>query len=108
MIEVSYELESTIDRIKKSEKMKGIRMNRDSLHNRIRAAVNRLSCGNTAHSKNADYIQLAIKSLELWDDILKKLEKKKEIASDWGEYDESVTIGEILLMIEKELEELEK
>lgn len=27
-------------------------------------AINRLKCGNTAHSKNADYIQLAIKALE--------------------------------------------
>lgn len=27
-------------------------------------AINRLMCGNTAHSKNADYIQLAIKALE--------------------------------------------
>lgn len=83
-------------------------MSRENLHIRIRAAVNRLSCGNTAHSKNADYIQLAIKSLELWDDIIKKLERRKEVASDWGEYDESVTIGEILIMIEKELEELDK
>lgn len=27
-------------------------------------AINRLECGNTAHSKNADYIQLAIKALK--------------------------------------------
>jgi hypothetical protein len=27
-------------------------------------AINRLECGNTAHSRNADYIRLAIKALE--------------------------------------------
>lgn len=27
-------------------------------------AINRLECGNTAHSRNADYIQLAIKALK--------------------------------------------
>lgn len=29
-----------------------------------RAAINRLSCGNTAHSCKADYIRLAITALE--------------------------------------------
>ena len=33
-------------------------------NNEIRAAINRLKCGNTAHSCKADYIKLAIKALE--------------------------------------------
>ena len=33
-------------------------------NNEIRAAINRLKCGNTAHSCKADYIKLAIEALE--------------------------------------------
>ena len=39
-------------------------------------AINRLMCGNTAHSKNADYIQLAIKALE------KQIPKKPDFEGD--------------------------
>lgn len=52
-------------------------------------AINRLMCGNTAHSKNADYIQLAIKALEkqvpmkwvveeYWDDVIYQCPACKE------------------------------
>lgn len=42
--------------------------------NDIKMAINRLECGNTAHSKNADYIRLAINSLKAWEEVINELE----------------------------------
>lgn len=46
----------------------------------VRMAINRLMCGNTAHSKDASYIKLAIESLE------KQIPKKPLNIEDkyWG------------------------
>ena len=43
----------------------------------VRMAINRLMCGNTAHSKDASYIKLAIEALE-------KQIPKKPIIKKWS------------------------
>lgn len=44
-------------------------------------AINRLECGNTAHSRNADYIQLAIKALK------KQVPMKVSVSKYRNDYD---------------------
>lgn len=47
--------------------------------NKVQIAINRLKCGNTAHSCKADYIKLAIKALE------KQIPKKPEFDFNFGD-----------------------